>query len=156
MYTVRNAVQALVLVVTGAALTGCGGGGSHTPSTINVKATYGTWIEVREAKADPSNPRVRVSEPLTNDLRKLTIQEDGTYTMVLVTKSGNPIEGAVIKGKWTNDERMIEFSSDDNKFPSKLEALEPLNTSGVIDAPEGKRLVVEDLDSSLVRFKRVE
>lgn len=156
MHSVRNAATALLLAVAAGGLVGCGGGGGVAPSKIDVKACLGTWIEVRENTGGENNPRMRVIKPLTDDLRRLTINEDGTYTMELLTPDGKPIEGAVIKGKWTNDERTMEFSATSNEFPSDLETLEPSLTSGVVDTPNGPRLIIEDYESQLVRFKRAE
>ena len=98
-------------------------------------------------------PRV-ASPPELKVFRKLTINEDGTYSMVLLDKRQKPIEGAKAAGTWAVAERTIEFTAGENTLKGSDAELVPADASGVIQVDGEDRLMISDQNGWQGTFKR--
>ncbi len=149
---------ALAVIVGAALLTGCDGGGKQADTGVDVAATLGTWLEVRDEGS--SNPRFVPQEPPTRSLRQLTLNEDGTFTFELVDSSGDPSGEGKTSGTWTASGGSIVFENTENTLKGDLTAIAPQRTPGpqtFVDPQSEKKLVrlrVFDESGALARFEK--
>lgn len=117
---------------------GCGKGGKGPD--YSDKDFIGTWVEVPPADAgDPNNPRMRKIERLDPNLRLLTVNQDGTFTMVLADTNGNPVGGGKqMEGKWTYDNGYFSFEITKNSLGEKFSNWKPAGVTGFTSEPSEK------------------
>lgn len=148
----------LVLFVAGAAIAGCNGGEAKSDGSIDVTATLGTWMEVRDETV--VNPRFVPQAPLTQSLRKLTLNEDGSFTFELVDRSGDPTDEGKVSGTWAAVGGSIVFESTENTLKADLKPMTPQRTPGpqtMVDPQTSKKLVrlrIFDETGALARFEK--
>lgn len=129
-----------------AVASGCGGGGSQQDKQDHSKIV-GTWLELRDDAGTASGTRRFVPPPpKTKALRKITLAEDGTFKMELVSKSGEPAKGApLIEGTWNGAGRRISFEISSNSFAGDLQAFAPASSSGITHFTTEEEVEVEQL-----------
>lgn len=130
MCSVFRSVWMGIAIVLLLSAMGCGKG-SKGPQ-FSDKDFIGTWIEEPPADSnEPDNPRVRKIERLDPNLRLLTINQDGTFTMALADSNGNPVGGGKqMEGKWTYDNGYFSFEITKNSLGEKFTNWKPAGVTG--------------------------
>lgn len=117
---------------------GCSKG--KTGPQFTDKDFIGTWIE--EPPADSgvvNNPRYAKIARLDSNMRLLTVNQDGTFTLALADTSGNPVAGGkTMEGKWKYDNGDFSFEVTKNGLGDKLAPWKPNAVSGFIGGSDGK------------------
>jgi hypothetical protein len=148
-----------IMALVAACSQGCGGGGTkgETP-VVDREATLGTWIEDPEAAAS-GNPRFKAPPPRTKNLRQITVKDDETYVLEMVTRSGEPAGDGKVEGSWKISGGYMIFESSANGLPQDLQTMAPTRTKGrdVSTGDDGKPydvLNITDEDGAPVVFVR--
>lgn len=129
----RNSVVLIALgLVAPLGLTGCG---KKQPTTVTKDALVGTWIEVRAPGGELSTGRGSEATRFagkTPNLRKITINADGTFRMVLVTPDGKPVDQQVVEGTcdWSKKYEVV-FDVTTNTLPEAINFGAPMSSWGL-------------------------
>jgi hypothetical protein len=98
----------LLAAVFSAGLAGCGKSASNQ---VDTQAVLGTWTEVPKSEAETTGRFGGGAEPgaKVTKLRKLVMNQDGTFLMTFVNDKGAPAGDAKVSGTWKGGKAMLEF-----------------------------------------------
>lgn len=112
-------VVAMIAVAAVMGTAGCSKKSPPPPPDVSTGEVVGVWLE-KPTTAEP-NPRMAPVERPTKQMRKLTLEESGTFTLVLADASGKASGGESLKGKWRTEGPMVIFEVTDNGLGAKYQ-----------------------------------
>lgn len=150
-------VVAATCVLLVASLVGCDK--SAPGEAFNEAGTIGTWIEVADV-ADPGRSiREVVPTKPKKELRRLTINADKTFKLVVATPDGKADESKSIEGTWRIDGRKMLFEKKNSTLDAKFATWAPTASQGAIEVEDEKggmltRLRVGDEGEEWITYRQ--
>lgn len=157
----KSSVHAVFCCMLAAAFCSLAGCGKDKPivDTGDPKLVVGSWIEVRVAGEAPAgNPR-RGDAPKTfptENLRKLTMNDGGTFKLELVTPAKAPVAGKAAEGNWVFKDGRINFEVKSNTLGDTLAGMLPSRGSAPVAGAEQPQFVITDESGVIVRMNRAQ
>lgn len=132
---------------------GCGKGEAKP---LTSQDFVGSWLEVRDDTAMQQNQRVVKVERLSDKLRKLTLNADGTFKIELAEPDGSVADaGKALSGTWKLDEQVFTCEDVKNSLGSKFAGW-TLFTVGTLSTEGGAtRCTISHTNGDLVMYRKL-